>query len=855
MKKISLLLLLGMTPFLFTAASLFALEVHVGADGSDSNAGTKAAPFATIKAAQQALRSSGVLGKEDCTVLIHAGKYRLDAPLLFTPNDSGSEKYPVTYRSEGDGEVVITGAQPITAPWEPYKNGIYRAHVEGLMKLDQFFVNGSRQILARYPDQGAGYIAEKKNKKDQRAGNAPYEGCTADAWSKEKAATWADPTGAFMHGMHPGLWGSQHYEVLGKKEDGSLNYQGGWQNNRSSQPHQGFRMIENVFEELNAPGEWYHDAKAGWIYYMPASKFDMASGQFEGVPQIRHLLELYGEVKQPVKTINITNGNNGLKSTVVKTFETTLPVKHIHFNGIRFNGTARTFMETMEPLLRSDWSIYRGGAVHLRGTEGITIENCRFEELGGNVVFVDGYNRGVVIRSNCFLKNGASDVNFVGSPAAVRDPLFGYTAPSYPVDKIDPKAGPMTEEYPADCLVEDNLMTRCGRVEKQVAGVNMSMSSRITVRHNTISHTPRAAINVCDGTWGGHLIEWNDCFETVLETHDHGAFNGWGRDRIWHGCGKSGPKEKDKNGKPIISYYIEKYPDSPRWDAYQPTIIRNNRLQCDHGWDIDLDDGCTNYEVYNNLCLSGGLKTREGYYRVVTNNVILGGGYTCNVPFPKPTYDVCERNILWGTIVYNSSRPGLWGGVRNNNFVHNPHEKGAVSATSLQQQTADDADSLYGNAQFLAPEKGDFQVAGDSPALKLGFKNFPMMGFGVVSEKLKVGAGGPTLRLPAEAVKNNFKGEKIQTLFGASFKTLNSEADLTATGMFEKTGTLLIDVPKTSPLSAYGFESDDVVLEIDGKKTKTALQFIEIFEGLKAGSHMAAIWRDQKAKTLTFQKQ
>ena len=186
------------------------------------------------------------------------------------------------------------------------------------------------------------------------------------------------------------------------------------------------------------------------------------------------------------------------------------------------------------------------------------------------------------------------------------------------------------------------------------------MSSRITVRHNTVFDTPRAAINICDGTWGGHIIEWNDCFETVLETHDHGAFNSWGRDRYWHRASPSGPREKDESGKPLISYWIESDRNSPFWDAYQVTTLRHNRMQCDHGWDIDLDDGSTNYEIYNNLCLSGGLKTREGYKRIVTNNIILGNGYTCNVPYPKPTQDVFESNLLWG-VGYRSSKPKLWG--------------------------------------------------------------------------------------------------------------------------------------------------------------------------------------------------
>ena len=37
-----------------------------------------------------------------------------------------------------------------------------------------------------------------------------------------------------------------------------------------------------------------------------------------------------------------------------------------------------------------------------------------------------------------------------------------------------------------------------------------------------------------------------------------------------------------------------------------------------------------------------------------------------------------------------------------------------------------DANSLAGDPKFLDPASGDYRVADDSPALKLGFKNFPM---------------------------------------------------------------------------------------------------------------------------------
>ena len=45
------------------------------------------------------------------------------------------------------------------------------------------------------------------------------------------------------------------------------------------------------------------------------------------------------------------------------------PVRHISIKGFTFKHSARTFMDNREPLLRSDWTTYRGGAVVYRGAE------------------------------------------------------------------------------------------------------------------------------------------------------------------------------------------------------------------------------------------------------------------------------------------------------------------------------------------------------------------------------------------------------------------------------------------------------------------------------------------------------
>ncbi|MDP4693373.1 MAG: right-handed parallel beta-helix repeat-containing protein, partial [Opitutales bacterium] len=484
----------------------------------------------------------------------------LPETLIFTPEDSGSEKYPVVYKSYNEGGAVLSGGSELKLSWQPYENGIYQAQTPSGLAIDQVFIDGRKQRMARYPNYDAAKKAE------------PYQGYAADAFSKKRAAGWADPTGGYIHAMHVKQWGGYHYLITGKDAKGEVTYEGGWQNNRKMGMHKDYRMVENIFEELDAENEWYHNAKTNMLYYKPAVGTDINSAKVE-VVRLRHLVEFQGSESQPVK--------------------------HITLQGFVVRHAARTFMDVKEQLLRSDWAIYRGGAYLLTGTENIQILDTEFDQVGGNAVFVNNYNRNVLVRGCHIHDAGASGVCFVGDPNAVRDPLFEYHEKN-DLSKIDRTVGPKTNNYPADSAVEDCLIHGIGRVERQPAGVQISMAQGITVRDTSIYDTARSGINISEGTWGGHLIERVDVFDTVLETHDHGSFNSWGRDRFWRSDQKTSQAA------------IDKEPTLPFLDAMKTTTIRDSRWRCDHGWDIDLDDGSTNYDIYNNLMLARGLKLREG---------------------------------------------------------------------------------------------------------------------------------------------------------------------------------------------------------------------------------------------------
>lgn len=738
-----------------------AATLYVAADGSDGNPGTFARPLASLDGARQAVRSSGRLGREPIEVRFRAGVYRLPKTVVFTAADSGSATAPVLYRAETGAEVVISGGKQLTLTWQPIGRGIFSAAVPPGLNLDELFVNGVLEWMARYPNYDPAV--------------AIYGGYAPDAFSRERAARWADPAGGYIHAMHSQLWGDYHYRITGKNPDGSVTYEGGWQNNRPMGMHERYRFVENIREELDAPGEWFHDRRANRLLFMPPAGLDLTKAKIE-VSQLRSLVEWRGTRQQPVRFIAL--------------------------QGFTFRHANRTFMDTREPLLRSDWRIYRGGAVLFTGAEDCLLDHCTLDRLGGNAVVVSNYNRRVVIRTSWIQGCGASGVVFVGSPAAVRSPLFAYEQRAT-LAGIDRTPGPLTEDYPAECTVEDCLITAIGRVEKQVAGVEISMARRIVVRNCTICGVPRAGINISEGTWGGHLIEGCDVFDTVLETGDHGSFNSWGRDRFWE------LRDTPEHEAAELALL----------DAAEPTIIRNSRWRCDHGWDIDLDDGSSNYEIYNNLLLAGGLKLREGFRRQVWNNIIVNNSLHPHVWFPD-SGDTFTHNLVMGPYRPALMGAGRWGReVDFNLFTTNETDRTRFAAHGV------DAHSLVGNPRFVDPAAGDFRVKAGSPALAIGFQNFPMDDFGVRDPWLRRHArtpGIPPLRYvstAANAIVYDWLSAEIRDLEGEEYSAFGLAA--------EAGGVLVLDAPGQAEAVQVGLRTGDVIIACGGAAVKTVRDLID----------------------------
>lgn len=776
-------------------------SIYVSPTGRDSNPGTIDKPIQSVSKAQELTHQFPA--NKSVEVIFDNGTYYLPQTIQFTDRDSRNTGATTTYRAKTEGGAVLSGGTLLKLKWKPFNHGIFVAKTPKYSCIDQLFINGARQRMARFPNAVEGKNVYDTWELDHQA----KSDSTQDPLIASRILTWKNPTGGYIHAMHGALWGDMHWQILGKKSPTKLDYIGGWQNNRPSGMHPTYRMVENIFEELDAPGEWYYQASEQKIYFKPDSQTDLSTAKVE-VVRLRHLIEF-----------------NGTKQN---------PVLGIALKGFIFRHAMRTFMENKEPLLRSDWTIYRGGAVVFNGAENCSVSDCEFDQVGGNGVFINNYNRHIYI-TGCYLHNiGASGIAFVGDPAMVRNPIFSVGKQNF--ETLDHTKGPKGDNFPESCTVEDCLITLTGRDEKQTSPITISMSHKITVNHCSIYDVPRAGINISEGTFGGHVIENSDIFNTVLETGDHGSFNSWGRDRYW-----------SPNAAETLPE-VAKDPNLPFLDMLDMNVIRNNRWRCDHGWDIDLDDGSSWYQIYNNLLLNGGLKLREGYNRIATNNIIINSGLHPHVWYTD------SKDVFKNNIVFKAYQPaimnryiainGQWGKELDYNFYASTRE--VMLKYSANQC---DKNSVNGDPLFVDAANGDFRVKENSPVLALGFHNFPMNQFGVVKKSLRAIAKTPEIPQidlkPAEVVQRpvNF------TWMGATIHELRG-SEASAFGIsFDSGGIVISQIQK----SDTKLQAGDLILSINKKPIKT-MQDLKDYLKKEAinNHHLVQVSRNQAKISLSI---
>ena len=250
----------------------------------------------------------------------------------------------------------------------------------------------------------------------------------------------------------------------------------------------GFPMsIENVFEELDAPGEWFHDVVSRQLY--------LWWNATAGTPP----------------PANVTLAATQAQVLFNATGTQALPIVNISFLGLGFRDTAHTLFEPHGHPSSGDWALQRTAALFFQGTVGVTISGCVFERFDGLGVFFSGYARNASVADSEFAWGGETAVA-----------LWGYGRGS-PVPGVGPD---MTGgDQPRGTYIGYNEFRELGVWQKQSAAIFQAEAGLSLIENNFIFNGPRAGVCFNDGALGGSVIQRNVMANLCRESGDHGPFN------------------------------------------------------------------------------------------------------------------------------------------------------------------------------------------------------------------------------------------------------------------------------------------------------------------------------------------
>ncbi|TAD82879.1 MAG: peptide-binding protein, partial [Bacteroidetes bacterium] len=266
--------LLALLSVFFISPALGQKVIYVAPNGSNQHTGSLQRPIATMRQALL-LAKKAPRGKID--IVLRAGVYYPDTTIVIRSKDF--QHKTIRIKAFNTEKVVISGAHKVNLKWYKHSPHIYAAKLALGFVTDAMYINGKPCVMARYPNYDASARV--------------FNGTAPDAISTARVKGWSNPEGGFLHALHSGEWGSFHYRFTGKNMDGTLTMQGGWQNNRPSPLHAQFRFVENIFEELDAPGEWYYHKAHQTLYYYPTSEGLIDSGAIE-FSKLKTILHLVG---------------------------------------------------------------------------------------------------------------------------------------------------------------------------------------------------------------------------------------------------------------------------------------------------------------------------------------------------------------------------------------------------------------------------------------------------------------------------------------------------------------------------------------------------------------------------------
>ena len=276
--------------------------VYVSPEGADSNPGTLDKPFATLERARDEVRSMnqrGGLPRGGVTVFVRGGVYELARTFELGAEDSGTQATPVVYRAYKREKPTLTGSKRISG-FVQHRGRILKADVaaQGLkgVRFRQLFFNGKRQHLARYPNfdpanpHGGGF-AYVDGELVSMYTTLPNESWRVVQCKPDDFRNWANPQDGQVYIYPRYNWRSSCVPIASVDKDKrqiTLARDVWWRKSHTIRPGDRY-YVRGMFEELDAPGEWFLDPRTDTLYLWPPEPIEPATVR---APVVKDLIQI-----------------------------------------------------------------------------------------------------------------------------------------------------------------------------------------------------------------------------------------------------------------------------------------------------------------------------------------------------------------------------------------------------------------------------------------------------------------------------------------------------------------------------------------------------------------------------------
>ena len=478
---------LGLVPCLPAAeTNLKPLVLYVATNGQDHWSGRSAVPLAdgtdgplaSLLAARDTVRrarSASPEGIGPVTVLVRGGTYRMAAPLILEPQDSGTAEAPVVYTAFQDEHPVLSGGRVITGFRQ--NGNLWECNVPevkaGRWYFRQLFMNGARRTVARSPNAGYYRIAKLfPGPRDPRSKPIARDRFGFQAGDLQPYTRLADVDLVLMHSWETSIHPLKSVDPTAQVVEFAAPLKEWWSIGYWEEAQRYY--VENALELLDQPGEWYLNRETGRLSYWPLPGERL--GQVEVVaPALTELARLAGDPDRGRR------------------------VSHVQLRGLTFHHA--DWVLSSQGNSSTQAAVDAPAAVTADGADHCVVEDCEVAHVGAYGVW---FRRGC---KECRLQhNRVWDLGAGGIRLGEANPAR--------TDAAESTAN----------LVDNNHIFDTGHVLAAGIGFWLAQSSSNHISHNEIHDTRYSGMSI-GWNWGD---ETNRTHHNVIEfNHVHHVSNGY----------------------------------------------------------------------------------------------------------------------------------------------------------------------------------------------------------------------------------------------------------------------------------------------------------------------------------------